>query len=190
MRDRPLAPDEAALWRRVAATVRPLKGRAGVSAPAAKAEPAATAPDAAAPTSPPAVPAPPALARARPAPAPPRLSNTLDGGWDRRLARGAAAPDYVIDLHGHGLAAAHAALDAGLARATAAGARLVLLVTGRPPPPGRSRMDDPLRGVIRASVTDWLHHSRHAAAIAAIRAAHPRHGGAGALYLVLRRARV
>lgn len=116
--------------------------------------------------------------------------NTLDASWDRKLSRGMAAPDLTIDLHGHTLSSAHAELEAGLTRAVAMQARLILLVTGRPPPPGRSRLDNPLRGVIRASIGDWLHHSRHAAHIAAIRNAHPRHGGAGALYVVLRRARV
>ena len=115
--------------------------------------------------------------------------NTLDGSWDKRLRDGGAAPDATIDLHGFTLAAAHGALEAGLSRAVARGARVVLLVTGRPPPPGRSRLDDPLRGIIRASVGDWLEHSPNASRIAAIRPAHPRHGGAGALYLVLRRVR-
>ena len=44
------------------------------------------------------------------------------------------------------------------------------------------------RGAIRAAVGDWLAASRHAADIAAVRSAHPRHGGAGALYIILRRA--
>jgi DNA-nicking Smr family endonuclease len=45
------------------------------------------------------------------------------------------------------------------------------------------------RGAIRAAVGDWLAASRHAGHIAAVRGAHPRHGGAGALYIVLRRRR-
>ena len=39
------------------------------------------------------------------------------------------------------------------------------------------------------SIADWLAHSRHAPMIAAVRNAHPRDGGAGALYVVLRRKR-
>jgi DNA-nicking Smr family endonuclease len=116
-------------------------------------------------------------------------ANTLDASWDRKLARGLVAPDLTIDLHGFTLSAAYGELEAGLTRAVAMQARLILLVTGRPPPPGRSRLDNPLRGVIRASIGDWLHHSRHASRIAAVRNAHPRHGGAGALYVVLRRVR-
>jgi DNA-nicking Smr family endonuclease len=60
---------------------------------------------------------------------------------------------------------------------------VLLLVTGKPREPGSDR------GAIRAAVGDWLAASRHADHIAAVRGAHPRHGGAGALYIVLRRAR-
>ncbi|WP_367947133.1 Smr/MutS family protein [Sphingopyxis sp. BSNA05] len=45
------------------------------------------------------------------------------------------------------------------------------------------------RGAIRAAIADWLAASRHASHIATVRRAHPRHGGAGALYIILRRRR-
>jgi DNA-nicking Smr family endonuclease len=111
---------------------------------------------------------------------------TLDGSWDRRLGRGLVPPDAIVDLHGHNLATAYALLDERLERAIAGGARLLLLITGKPPVEGRRPVG---RGAIRSAVGDWLHASRHAAAIAAVRNAHPRHGGAGALYIVLRRKR-
>ena len=119
-----------------------------------------------------------------PPPAPPA---TLDGGWDKRLAKGMVFPDVTVDLHGHTLHSAHDLLDAALARAIARGDRVVLLVTGKPPRPESERPH--ARGAIRAAVGDWIAASRHAGSIAAIRGAHPRHGGAGALYLILRRAR-
>jgi len=115
--------------------------------------------------------------------------NTLDASWDRRLATGTVAPDVTIDLHGCSLDQAHERLDHGIGRALAQGVRLILLVTGRPPRPGTSRLDLPLRGIIRASVNDWIAAGPYAGRIAAIRGAHPRHGGAGALYIVLRRVR-
>lgn len=112
---------------------------------------------------------------------------TLDGGWDRRLVSGRAAPDRVVDLHGLTLAAAHGVVEDEIARAYHDGVRLLLLVTGKPPRPGAD--GEPRRGLIRAQVMHWL--SAHALShrIAAVRPAHPRHGGAGALYIVLRRDR-
>ena len=91
---------------------------------------------------------------------------------------------------GYTLLAAHDVLEAELGRAIQRHARLVLLVTGRPPRDSTERIDGrPVRGAIRASIGDWLHHSRHSSHIAAVRSAHPRHGGAGALYVILRRTR-
>ncbi|MGZ8360009.1 MAG: Smr/MutS family protein [Allosphingosinicella sp.] len=173
---RRLGPDERALWRKVTASVRPLAEIAAIEL-----EPA----PAYEPTAPPLRPAPVRAAR----PATPQRSTpgtTLDGGWDRRLGKGQVAPDLVVDLHGHSLAGAHDRLDRGLEDAVARGARLLLLITGKPPTGDRRPV---VRGVIRAAVGDWLATSRHAGEIAAIRNAHPRHGGAGALYIVLRRRR-
>ena len=110
---------------------------------------------------------------------------TLDASWDRRLSRGFAQPDSSLDLHGHTLSSAHALLDTGLERALARGDRVLLLVTGKPPRPDSERPH--ARGAIRSAVADWLAQSRFADRIAAVRNAHPRHGGAGALYIVLRK---
>jgi DNA-nicking Smr family endonuclease len=110
---------------------------------------------------------------------------TLDGSWDRRLSRGLVSPDSMLDLHGHNLATAYDLLDRRLEQAIGSGARLMLLVTGKPPGSGGPAK----RGAIRGAVGDWLHASRHSGRIAAVRNAHPRHGGAGALYIVLRRPR-
>ena len=168
---RKLSAEERALWRRVVESVRPIHD---------------LLPDVAETEAAPA----PAAPRARPAsltPAPPRKAapgTTLDGSWDRRLSRGLVQPDASLDLHGHNLARAYALLDDRLERAIASGARLLLLITGKPRAAAGEK-----RGAIRAAVGDWLAASRHAADIAAVRNAHPRHGGAGALYIVLRRKR-
>jgi DNA-nicking Smr family endonuclease len=113
---------------------------------------------------------------------------TLDTNWDKNLANGLTAPDRTIDLHGHSLASAHSLLNHALGDAVRHGARLVLLVTGKPAR-NNPRMPPTGRGVIRASVEDWIKAGPHASRIAAIRGAHPKHGGAGALYLVIRRDR-
>lgn len=182
---RQLNPDEADLWARVMATVKPLRAVTPAARPAAAAPPPkATKPSKALTRAIAAAP----IVAARPAPsAPSPRQNTLDGGWDKRLSRGIVIPDSAIDLHGHTLSSAHALLDDGLSRAIARGDRVLLLVTGKPPRPESERPH--ARGAIRAAIADWLAASRHADAIAALRGAHPRHGGQGALYIVLRRGR-
>ena len=108
---------------------------------------------------------------------------TLDGSWDKGLKSGNITPDRTLDLHGHRLDGAWSAIDYTLERAIAAGDRVVLLITGH------ERRGEPpvVRGRIRAAVHDWLASSRHAGQIAAVRAAHRRHGGGGSLYIILRR---
>ncbi|WP_309612388.1 Smr/MutS family protein [Sphingomonas sp.] len=179
---RRLDPEEAELWARVTATIRPLSREpVAVNPPAPltpKLPPVPLAPRAKGPS--PRLPPPPLLA-----PRKPHTDATLDGSWDRKLTKGTVVPDRTLDLHGHNLDGAWDAIDQGLERAIAAGDRVVLLITGH----YRSGEPPVVRGRIRAAVHDWLAHSRHARHIAAVRGAHPRHGGGGSLYLILRRPR-
>lgn len=112
----------------------------------------------------------------------------LDGHWDRRLQKGVVYPDVTIDLHGYTLSSAHGRLDSALELSIAAGHRAILLIAGKERSE-QQRREQGGRGAIRAAIADWLAASRHAPAIAAVRRAHPRHGGAGALYIILRRRR-
>lgn len=174
---RRLTAAETALWRRVAATVRPLAGTPRIAIPA-EAPPVALISPAKTPRS--RIAAPPAPPPAAPKPpTAPVSSATLDGGWDQRLRRGQVSPDRVVDLHGYTLSDAHMVLAAALDDAIADGARVLLVITGK----GRS--DRPSR--IKAELADWLGTGGHRSRIAALRPAHPRHGGGGAHYLILRR---
>lgn len=185
---RRLDPDEAALWKKVAATVKPLAR--------APAPPVSDIPPTVRPPKPQArVTAPPA-ARPPAALPPPRRTHggaTLDSHWDRRLRKGHVRPDLSIDLHGHSLASAQALLDQSIHRALVRGARVLLVVAGRLRP-GADRLplmhgDPRPRGAIRASLPDWLMVSPYADQIVALRPAHISHGGAGAVYVILRRGR-
>ena len=118
-----------------------------------------------------------------------KLNHTLDASWDRKRAHWLVHPDFTLDLHGHSLDAAHARLDHGLTLALSQGARLVLVITGRARPAEGHAGRGERRGAIRAKFLDWLANGAHASRIAAIRPAHPRHGGAGAVYVVLKRSR-
>ena len=185
---RGLSASESALWRAVADTVTPLVGRkiepmrptsplpqaGGVGGgPSSSARPSGRAPT--------------------PNPSRPREGNleskTLDGSWDRRLAQGLVAPDAEIDLHGMGIDAAYTRLMASLTQAHLTGTRVLLVIAGKSRPHGDHDQRGNRRGAIRAKLLDWLAASSHASRIAAIRPAHQRHGGAGAVYVVLRRVR-
>jgi DNA-nicking Smr family endonuclease len=200
---RGLSAEEEAAWLRLAQSVTPLSGRVLPRL-------AQTTANAPAVTKPPppkfAKPVPRPLPKAasagkavRPAPpppsrppfqAPPRraFNSQLDSHWNRKLKAGQIAPDYTLDLHGHTLDTAYLRVTSGIDQARAMDARLVLVIAGR------ERPVDPAdrahtRGAIRAKLLDWLAASHHADAIAAVRRAHIRHGGEGALYLVLKRMR-
>lgn len=185
---RGLTAEEAAIWAKVAATVTPIAGRAMPRAeqavptpPAVKAPPVFTRPVKAKPS-------PIGTPRAAPPPSGAPAGPGLDSHWDRRFGRGAIEPDFTLDLHGHTLETAHSRLDAGLSQARAMGARVVLLIAGKDRGASAADRGDS-RGAIRSKLLDWLAAGPHGGAIAAIRKAHRRHGGDGALYLVLRRPR-
>ena len=184
---RSLSPDEAELWARVAATIRPLsrervdpprngegdQPQAGGGGPPSSSVRRGRSP--------------PSASRPVPVPVPGRTlaRATLDSTWDKRLRSGSLEPDRTLDLHGMTLDTAWRAIDRALEQAIASGDRLLLLITGHHRPGG-----PPIeRGRIRAAVHDWLAASRHASKIAAVRGAHRRHGGGGSLYIVLRRPR-
>ncbi|UYH54825.1 Smr/MutS family protein [Qipengyuania sp. SS22] len=181
---RGLSSEEAEAWEKLAATVAPLHPRKPVQ-PKAIAAPKAPAPPRPAKRAP--VPPP------RPAPiTPPKpvavQDRGLDSHWDRRLKSGTLQPELTLDLHGHNLDGAYDRLMSGVAQARAIGARTILLVTGKARPVEAADRAS-RRGAIRAKVLDWLAASSHHSAIAAVRRAHQRHGGDGALYIVLKRER-
>ncbi len=194
-RPRRLSPQEAQLWARVAGTVKALHDRPQDPPPVG--EVAARSADGGCKKQ---TPQPPSTTRFAGGPPSPKGEDQrrppvrpldrhgLDGSWEKRLAKAAVSPDFTLDLHGHSLDAAHARLDHGLTQAVMLGARVVLLITGRPRPVEAADRGGQ-RGAIRAKVLDWLAAGPHASKIAAVRPAHRKHGGAGALYVVLRRGR-
>lgn len=184
-RQRGLTPEEVDLWTRVARTVRPLHPPKKTMPTAVPAE-TVLAPPPPSPRPKGRVPAP--LPPPPPRPADPRALDRhgLDASWEKKLARAGIDPDFTLDLHGHSLAAAHSRLDHGLSLAIAQRARVVLVISGLPRPAEAADRGD-RRGAIRAKLIDWLAAGPHASRIAAVRNAHRRHGGAGAVYVILKR---
>ncbi|HXP30097.1 MAG TPA: Smr/MutS family protein [Stellaceae bacterium] len=122
-----------------------------------------------------------------PVPARRRASAAAPGGigLDRRsalrLKRGQMAIAARLDLHGMTQAEAHAALLRFIAGAHDKGARVVLIITGK----GSGASD----GVLRRAVPLWLAAADCRARVLATAPAQPKDGGAGALYVLLRRHR-
>ncbi|MGR3631618.1 MAG: Smr/MutS family protein [Limimaricola soesokkakensis] len=200
---RHLSPEERALWDSVARQAAPMHKR---GKPALGAEsPSSSAPKA---------PAPPDTApseRFDPLPRfqvgqkadPKRPDDLLPGLRDRlraapvamdakahgRMTRGKLKPEARLDLHGMTLSEAHPELVAFILSSQAMGRRLVLVITGK----GRERDYEapmPVRhGVLRHQVPQWLGLSPLREAVLQITPAHIRHGGEGAYYVYLRRAR-
>lgn len=172
-RRRDLTPDERVLWDKVAESVRPLTGRkrkpAAKSAPAEAAKPSKRISPARPAASPPlAVKKPPPLA-----PIEPRLARSLKKG---------GAVDARLDLHGLYQGQAHDRLLRFLKTQQSRGARVVLVITGKGVSGGE-------RGVLRRMVPVWLAEPALRGIVIGFSEASAAHGGAGALYVRLRRER-
>ncbi|CAN7692645.1 Smr/MutS family protein [Bosea sp. LjRoot9] len=178
-RGKTLSPADIALWREVARSVTPLPGRKPVE-----------------PEPPERVASTPVMAEAaifvvaaKPAqskPAPPPLA-PLERRLRTQLRRGQQGVEAVIDLHGMRQDEAHLALRAFLRREQARGCKLALVVTGKGAA-GDSLFGEE-RGVLRRMVPHWLRLPDLRPLVVGFEEAEQRHGGAGALYIRLRRQR-
>lgn len=190
-------PTDKALWRQVAATVSPLQRKKRV-AHVGDAEPSPGEPPRPAPhmrRSPAPLVAPPPQERARlPEPTPPAPSNNFDRRQKRRVASGRDEITARLDLHGLREHEAHMRLSQFIRRSAIEGHRLVLVITGKGrddtgEPAGRFELGQVRRGsgVLRRNVPRWLAEPGIAPFVVSYSEATPRHGGAGALYVRLRR---
>ncbi|MDE5444468.1 DNA mismatch repair protein MutS [Bradyrhizobium sp. CSA207] len=179
-RRRALSEEDRELWDFVAKQVKPLrKTRAAKLHAAPRAEPL--------PSSPGGKPAPPARpVAAAPAPrvAKPSVPPLAPLGKRERtkLSRGRSEIEARLDLHGMTQTRAHRALSGFLQRAHHDGLTFVLVITGK----GRSGGES---GVLRRQVPEWLSLPEFRAFVVGFEEAGIGHGGEGALYVRIRRAR-
>lgn len=123
----------------------------------------------------------------------------LDRKSQQRVRRGKIEVDAKIDLHGMRQSEAHQALIARVSRARLDGKRVLLVVTGKGASKGGSTKDGSGHGsqpfwargggVLKAQVPKWLREDPLRSMIFSVQEAHQRHGGAGALYVFLKRVR-
>jgi len=171
---------ELSLWRHALRDVVPLPGR-----DLAALEPAPSPPGKPEPPSPPPAVAPvPAPAIPRPPPLAP-----LERKLRQRLSRGNLAVDGHLDLHGMRQGEAHLALLRFVQQAHRSGARVVLVVTGKGGGDGAAIATEHERGVLRRLVPHWLAEPGLRGLVLGFEQAARGHGGGGALYVRIRRAR-
>jgi DNA-nicking Smr family endonuclease len=105
----------------------------------------------------------------------------------RDLSRGRAVVDDALDLHGLNQAEAHHALRSFLFASQSRGAKLVIVVTGKGKtgPAAASWIDEP--GVLRRLAPHWLREPDMRAVVLGFEEAGRAHGGAGALYVRIRK---
>lgn len=171
--------EELELWGKVIETVAPMAPKRRVAKadrpkpPEAKKKPAPPVPQFTPPKPPPPQ-SPPALA-------------PFDRRTRSRVARGSVAIDRRIDLHGLTQFAAERRLDTFLRDAQMEGAKVVLVITGKGKTADDARAGE--RGVLRRMVPHWLASPSLRAVVIGFEEAARNHGGAGALYVRIRRVR-
>jgi DNA-nicking Smr family endonuclease len=100
-----------------------------------------------------------------------------------RLSKGRSEIDARLDLHGMTQTRAHRRLLGFLQRAHQDGLTFVLVITGK------GVAGDTERGVLRRQVPQWLALPEFRKLVVGFEEAHVGHGGEGALYVRIRRAR-
>ena len=174
---RHLSEEERTLWEHVARQIKPLRKKPRVGKTAT---PVSEMPSVRPAPSPRPIPS---IAMPKPSrPAMPPLA-PLGRRERSRLSKGRSEIDARIDLHGMTQVRAHHALLGFLQRAHHDGFTFVLVITGK------GTVGDAERGVLRRQVPQWLGLPEFRALVVGFEEAHIGHGGEGALYVRVRRAR-
>ncbi len=180
-RRRALSEEERELWDLVSKQVKPLRKRRAAKAPSTPhAEPSPAGPSVRPASSPRPVAAAPSPRVTKPS-VPPLAP--LGKRERTKLSRGRSEIEARLDLHGMTQTRAHRALAGFLHRAHHDGLTFVLVITGK----GRSGGES---GVLRRQVPEWLSLPEFRAFVVGFEQAAIGHGGEGALYVRIRRARI
>lgn len=183
-RKRALSPEELELWEGVAKQAKPLRKRPRAAKAVAEVaeDVSATVISTQATAPPKKLPSTRKIASAPPAPPP---LAPLGRRERSQLSRGRKDIDARLDLHGMTQTRAHRVLLNFLHDASEHGMTFVLVITGK----GRTGGADSERGVLRRQVPHWLGLPEFRSMVVGFEEAHIGHGGAGALYVRIRRAR-
>jgi DNA-nicking Smr family endonuclease len=179
-RKRILSEEEHALWESVARQAKPLRNKHRIAtSPVASLKAETPAAKAAVQAKSIPIAEPPAPKK----PAPPPLAPI--GRRERsQLSKGKKEIEARLDLHGMTQARAHRTLSGFLHQAHGNGLTFVLVITGK----GKIGAESE-RGVLRRQVPQWLSQPEFRTLVVGFEEAHVGHGGAGALYVRIRRSR-
>jgi DNA-nicking Smr family endonuclease len=172
---RHLSEEERALWENVARQVKPLRKKPRIGKAPMLETPAVRTHASPRPI--------PSISVPKPSkPAVPPLA-PLGRRERSRLSKGRNQIDARLDLHGMTQTRAHRTLLGFLQRAHHDGLTFVLVITGK------GAAGDTERGVLRRQVPQWLALPEFRTLVVGFEEAHIGHGGGGALYVRIRRAR-
>jgi len=176
-----LSSEDIVLWEGVTRLIKPLRKRSPRAAPELKP----------APVPPPPPPKRSVAAKPVPSPVPVKIKpkvetppsvTPLDRRTKQKIARGNHAIDARLDLHGHTQAQAHDVLLRFLRTTQSRGGRVALVITGKG---GRGEG----QGALKRAVPMWLALPEFRSMVIGFDTAAIGHGGEGALYVRLRKAR-
>jgi DNA-nicking Smr family endonuclease len=168
--------EDGALWRSITADITPIARR---NPPPKRSDPKPRTqnPSAPLPRAEPVVQSKPPMPRPKPQPLAAGNAPDIDRRTAERLRRGQMPIDMRLDLHGMTREEAHRRLAAAIDAAWRGGRRVVLIITGKG------------QGILQQSVPRWLKEGDNRRRILTFSHAQPKHGGSGALYVLLKRQR-
>ena len=116
-------------------------------------------------------------------------SPNMDKKNFKKLVKGKMEIEGTIDLHGLTADQAKIKLITFINHSYSLGKRLIIVITGKGKHKGFDEFQRPINGVLRQNLPEWLSGPSVSSKVLQVTQAQPKHGGAGAFYVYLRRQR-
>ena len=116
-------------------------------------------------------------------------SPNMDKKNFKKLVKGKMEIEGTIDLHGLTANQAKIKLITFINHSYSLGKRLIIVITGKGKHKGFDEFQRPINGVLRQNLPEWLSGPSVSNKVLQVTQAQPKHGGAGAFYVYLRRQR-
>jgi len=116
-------------------------------------------------------------------------SPNMDKKNFKKLVKGKMEIEGTIDLHGLTADQAKIKLITFINHSYSLGKRLIIVITGKGKHKGFDEFQRPINGVLRQNLPEWLSGPSVTNKVLQVTQAQPKHGGAGAFYVYLRRQR-